>query len=166
MASTLILYMGNPIVKNDQVGLIVGTRISSYYRANPDVEVREFGGSPLDLVSEIHGCDNLILIDSISTGKHPVGSVTVFSEEEILAGVGDVYLHGMNLSEALKLCRRMQLPFPDRLHLIGIEAGVIYEFDDNLSAELREKLPEIIPQVIKIVESLIRPPEGTSSSPT
>jgi len=148
--------MGNPIVKNDQVGLIVGSQIAAFYSSRPNVDVKEFGGSPLDLVSDIQGYDRLILIDSISTGQHPIGSVTLFGEEEILAGGGDVYLHGMNLSEALKLCRRMQLPFPEELHLIGIEAGVIYEFDENLSAELRDELPWTTLEVRKIIEDLIR----------
>jgi hydrogenase maturation protease len=119
------------------------------------VEVREFSGSPLDLVSDVQGYERLILIDSISTDKHPVGSVIVFSEQEILAGSGDVYLHGMNLSEALKLCRRMQLPFPGRLHLLGIEAGVIYEFDESLSVELQEALPGIIGEVRRVLDGLL-----------
>ena len=156
MASTLILYMGNPIVKNDQVGLIVGSRIASFYSSRAGVDVKQFGGSPLDLVSDIQGYDRLILIDSISTGQRPIGSIKLFAEEDILAGEGDVYLHGMNLSEALKLCRRLQLPFPGELHLIGIEAGVIYEFDESPSAELRDALPRITPEVRKIIEELIR----------
>jgi len=156
VASTLILYMGNPIVKNDQVGLIVGSQIAAFYSSRTDVDVKQFGGSPLDLVSDIQGYDRLVLIDSISTGQHAIGSVTLFGEEDILAGGGDVYLHGMNLSEALKLCRRMQLPFPGELHLIGIEAGVIYEFDENLSAELRDELPWTTLEVRKIIEDLIR----------
>jgi len=155
VASTLILYMGNPIVKNDQVGLVVGSRVASSYSARPDVEVRQFSGSPLDLVSDIQGYDRLILIDSISTGRRQVGSVTLFGEKEILAGSGDVYLHGMNLSEALKLCRRMQLPFPEKLHLLGIEAGVIYEFADTLSPELEEALPGIIANVHGAIDSLL-----------
>jgi hydrogenase maturation protease len=168
VASKLILYMGNPIVKNDQVGLIAGAQIAAFYRGRPDVEVREFSGSPLDLVSDVQGYDHLILIDSISTGEREIGSVAVFGEDAILAGRGDVYLHGMNLSEALKLCRRMQLPlklcrrmqlpFPGRLHLVGIEAGVIYEFDEELSAELRDKLPAIISEVQRTVGDLISSP--------
>lgn len=155
MASTLILYLGNPIVKNDQVGLIVGAQIASLFSSNPEVDVQEFSGSPLDLVSDIQGYDRLILIDSTSTGKRTIGSVTLFGEEEFLSNRGDVYLHGMNLSEALILCRRMQLPFPKELHLIGIEAGAIYEFGEILSAELQDKLPQIIPEVRRIVEKLI-----------
>jgi hydrogenase maturation protease len=155
VASTLILYLGNPIVRNDQVGLIVGSRIATLFSSNSNVEVREFSGSPLDLVSDIHGYDRLVLIDSISTGKRPIGSVVLFGEEDILASRGDAYLHGMNLSEALTLCRRMDLPFPNVVHLIGIEAGDMYEFDENLSAELRQGLPGIILEVRRIVENLI-----------
>jgi hydrogenase maturation protease len=155
VSSNLILYLGNPIVKNDQVGLIAGSHIARLYSSDPRVEVREFSGSPLDLISEIQGYQQLILIDSIATGKQPTGTVSVFSEEEILAEKGDIYLHGMNLSEALKLGHRLQLPVPERLHLVGIEAGVIYEFAENLSPELREALPGIKSEVKRIVEGLI-----------
>lgn len=155
MNRTLILYLGNPIVKNDQVGLIVGSQVASLFASNPQVDVHEFSGSPLDLVSDIQGYDRLILIDSISTGEQPIGSVILFREEDILSKRGDVYLHGMNLSEALALCRRMQLPFPEELYLVGIEAGVIYEFSENLSADLRDKMGQIIPQVRRIVEELL-----------
>jgi hypothetical protein len=41
---------------------------------------------------------------------------------------------------------------------VGIEAGVIYEFDEELSAELRDKLPEITNQVLKLVGELISSP--------
>ena len=117
--------------------------------------MREFSGSPLDLVSDVSGYDRLILIDSISTQQSPIGSVILFGEEDVLSGKGDIYLHGMNLSEALKLCRRLQLPFPKVMHLIGIEAGVIYRFDENMSTELRDELPRIILEVRRIVEELI-----------
>ena len=100
MTSTLILYMGNPIVKNDQVGLIVGSRIAAFYTTSADVTVRQFGGSPLDLVSDVHGYDRLILIDSISTGRHPLGSVTVFAEQDILSGVFPSELLLMTLSKS------------------------------------------------------------------
>jgi hypothetical protein len=52
----------------------------------------------------------------------------------------------------------MQLDFPRTLHLIGIEAGVIYEFDENLSVELREKLPGILSEVLRAVGELISSP--------
>jgi hydrogenase maturation protease len=153
---TLILYLGNPIVKNDQIGLIVGSQLAALFSKLPGVEMREFSGSPLDLVSDISGYERLILIDSISTGR-PVGSVVLFGEEEILSGKGDVYLHGMNLSEALNLCRRIRLPFPRKLHLVGIESGVMYEFGEKMSGELREKLPGIISEVRRLIGGLIGP---------
>jgi hydrogenase maturation protease len=165
MARTLILYLGNPIVKNDQVGLIVGSRLAALFSSNPQVDVREFSGSPLDLVSDTHGYDRLILIDSISTGVKPIGSVSLFGEPDILSNRGDVYLHGMNLSEALTLCRRMQLPFPGELYLVGIEAGVIYEFSEDLSADLQDKIAQIIPEVRRIVEELLSQRSPFNSHP-
>jgi hydrogenase maturation protease len=162
----LILYLGNPIVKNDQVGLIVGSQLAALFSRLPEVQVREFSGSPLDLVSDISGYERLILIDSISTGR-PVGSVVLFGEEEILSGKGDIYLHGMNLSEALNLCRRIRLPFPEELNLVGIESGVMDEFGEKISGELQAKLPGIISEVRRLVQGLIGPQtEGPQRRPS
>jgi hydrogenase maturation protease len=155
MNKTLILYMGNPIVKNDQIGLIVGARLSSILASSPGVDAQEFSGSPLDFVAQISDYNRVILVDSVSTGRQPVGSVVLYTQEEILKNHGDVYLHGMNLSEALALGRRMQIPFPTTLHLIGIEAGTVDKFSDSMSIDLADRLGQIICEARRIVDRLI-----------
>jgi hydrogenase maturation protease len=152
---TLILYLGNPIVRNDQVGLIAGARLARELAGRPGVEVRKFGGSPLDLVSHLDGYRRLILIDSIWTGTKAPATVVLYREQELLAQRGDAYPHGLNLPEAIRLARALELPLPAEIALIGIETGPITRFGEGLDAELADRLEETCAEVERLVRELI-----------
>jgi hydrogenase maturation protease len=155
LARTLVLYLGNPIVRNDQVGLIAGARLARALAGRPGVEIREFEGSPLDLVSHLEGYHRLILIDSIWTGARRPGAVALYREPQLLAERGDAYPHGLNLPEAVRLARRLELPLPAEIALIGIETGPITRFGEGLDPELTERLEEICAEVARAVHELI-----------
>jgi hydrogenase maturation protease len=159
----IILFLGNPIVANDQVGLLAGSRLAGRREAlglPPEAEIREFYGSPLDLVSAIAGRPAAILIDSMVTGRQPVGTVRVLSLPEILSDHGDRFFHGMNLAESLALGRRWGLSMPDTLGFIGIEVGSIDRFGESMSPELSGQMDAICAEVERIVTELLDRPTG------
>jgi len=84
--------------------------------------------------------------------------VIILSEKELSAFSQKVYhIHGINLPEALVLNRRLGMPLPDRLYLIGIEIGHADEFGETLSDELRGKFDEIYDTVLAAVYRLLPP---------
>ena len=147
--------MGNPIVKNDRIGHLIGRRLEDEFRSAPDLEVREFTGSPLDLVSELAGCRRVIFVDAVACGAEP-GSVIVFDDADLLAPDAGFYPHGLNFREAITLFRKLDVPLPEKMILIGIEVGEIDEFGETLSAELEGKLDEIYGRVLQIVRRFLR----------
>jgi hydrogenase maturation protease len=152
---TLVLYIGNPIVRNDQIGLVIGAHLRNLYGKAPGIEVREFTGSPLDLISLIEGYPTVILIDSVSLGSGDKGSVHLFDEAALVARRGDSYPHGMNIPEALALARRLGLDMPERLWLIGVEVGPIREFGDSPDAQLASRSQCIVREATAILERLL-----------
>jgi len=143
---SLIVYMGNPILSGDRIGIDVGRRLArdlprlSLPRA---VEIREFVGSPLDLLSELEGYRELVLIDAIVTRKMEIGAVALFREEEIVEFARAQHVHGLNLAEVIALSRRLGLPFPERILLVGIEVGDVGKFGDRLDPKLEARLDDI-----------------------
>ncbi len=152
---TLLLYLGNPIAGDDAVGLRVGARLASELSGLPGLVVREFSGSPLDLVTGVEGCQRLVLIDAVATVA-PVGTVRLFDEAELAAHGGQAYPHGLNLPEALALARRLGTPLPSRIYLIGIEVRPVQRFREGLSPELEEKLPQIVAEVRNLLFELLK----------
>jgi hydrogenase maturation protease len=146
--------MGNPIARDDQVGLRVGARLARELAALPATELREFSGSPLDLVAESEGWDRLVLLDAVYTGRD-IGTVICVAEEELASMGGEAYPHGLNVPEALSLGRRMGLPLPQRITLIGIEIGPVRAFGEALSSELAGKLDAITREVREMLVRLL-----------
>jgi len=171
-ARTLLLYLGNPIAGDDAVGLVVGARLAAELEtgnggagshgpggagpdsAAPAVTAREFGGSPLDLLTAVEGFDRLILIDAVATGA-PVGAVQLFDEGALMARRADAYPHGLNIPEALALGRRLGAELPARIHLIGIEVAPVERFQEGLSPELSARLPAALAEARRVFVSLL-----------
>lgn len=151
---TLLLFLGNPIVENDQLGLLAGRRVAARLSGRPGVATREFIGSPLDLLAECEGVERLLLIDTVCTGGEP-GAVSVYDEAALMGCRGDFYPHGMNLPEAIALARRLQIPFPGRISLIGIEVPRLHRFGERPSRELAARLEQICLDVERVVEELL-----------
>ena len=122
---------------------MVGPRLAGRLRPGPETTIREFSGSPLDLIGQLDGYLRLVVVDSIVTGKLPVGTVTLFGREEILGFSNSVYPHGMNLPEVIALAERMNLPLPEHIHLVGIEIGRVGSFSDRMDPELESAVDRI-----------------------
>jgi hydrogenase maturation protease len=154
---TLLVYLGNPILKNDCIGIKIGSRLENDLINRRDIEVCEFVGSPLDLVTQFKGYKRIVLIDSIISGTLDIGSVVIFNDDEILSRSGNPhYIHGVNLSEALALSRRLGIPLPSEIFLIGIEIGKADEFGDTLSDDLNCKMDDIYHNIYDIISRFSR----------
>lgn len=151
----LIVYLGNPILSSDRIGIDVGRRLARELprlRLPGSVEIREFVGSPLDLLSQMEGYGSLVLIDSIVSGTLAIGDVALFREEELVRFAKAQHVHGLNLAEVIALSRRLGLPFAERLLLIGIEVGNVGRFGDRLEPALQERLEAICQKVCAAVQ--------------
>jgi len=151
---TLLIYLGNPIIKNDCIGIRIGKRLERDLGSRKDIHICEFVGSPLDLVTHFAGYQRVILVDSIMTGDLNIGTVVLFEEDEILNHARNFHsLHGINLPEALALSQRLGMDMPSSILLIGIEIGDADEFGETLTEELDGKLEDIYQNVFAAVSS-------------
>lgn len=148
--------MGNPIIKNDCIGIKIGERLENEPSIYENIDIFEFVGSPLDLASQFSGYKGVILLDSIITGRLDIGSVVILKEEELLPYSQNLYyIHGINLPEALMLNKRLGIPLPAQMLFIGIEIGRADEFGEALSNELEGKLDTIYSTVFVAITQFL-----------
>jgi len=147
---------GNPILKNDCIGIKIGKRLENDLSRQKNIHISEFVGSPLDLVIQFAGYQTVILVDSMMTGTLDIGTVVVFKEEDLLDHSKNFHsLHGINLPEALAISKSFDFPLPPRILLIGIEVGEAKEFGETLSDELNAKMEDIYQNVVHIVSGVL-----------
>lgn len=166
--NTLIGYMGNPLLNDDCIGFLVGERLRDFVANTPSITIRELGGSAFAFLTTIEPFDKVIIIDAV-VAKQEMGTVLVYSKEEIESAAKTFYLHGMNLSEAFVLAKRLGMTLPEKISLIGIDIGGdkftnyidntrLGSFGGKLSDGLKGKLDEITGKVWGAVTELLKEP--------
>lgn len=149
---TLILGLGNPIVRDDAVGLRVARALQTCLADRQDVEVAEDYWGGLRLMERLVGYERAVVIDAICTGAAP-GTIHRLRVDDIPTQ-RSASAHDVNLPTALALGRQsgLALPSDDRIALVAVEAQDIIHFGENLTAEVEAALPEAIRRVLEILD--------------
>ena len=153
---TLVLGMGNPILSDDAVGLLVAQRLSEG-EVPEGVEVRESEQGGLRLLDLVRGFSRLIIIDALKTGRTP-GEVVVFNEEDFAGGHRYGSAHSISLRTALELGRRLGYDMPGQVTVFAIEADDIETFGERLSPPVAAAAA----RVVELVRAEIGAPTGVA----
>jgi hydrogenase maturation protease len=152
-----VLGLGNPILGDDGVGWRVAEQCAERIKTHPrlatvasSIEFDSHSGGGLSLVERLVGYDRVILIDAISAGTRPPGSVACFRLEE-LTNPGSVHTssaHDTSLATALELARRLGARVPETVVVVAVKAQNLYEFSEELSPAVETAVPEAVERVL------------------
>jgi hydrogenase maturation protease len=145
---TLVLGLGNPLLRDDSIGLRVVQELRVHLGEVPDIEVSEDYWGGLRLMERMIGFDRAIIIDAIRTDAEP-GTIHLLSPNDIPTQ-RSTSAHDVNLSTALELGRQAgaRLPSPSEILLIGVEAADVQTFDEALTPEVETALPKAVEAVL------------------
>jgi hydrogenase maturation protease len=149
---TLIIGLGNPLLKDDSVGLRVVQMLKEYSVDHPDIVITEDYWGGLRLMEQMIGFDQAIIVDAICTGAPP-GKIHFLSPDDIPTQRSSS-AHDVNLPTALEFGRQAgaDLPCSDNIHLIGIEAADVQTFDESLSPNVEAALPKAVDSILSIIQ--------------
>jgi hydrogenase maturation protease len=148
---TLIIGLGNPILRDDSVGLRVAHRLKTLLANTPDIEVEMDYWGGLRLMERMIGYDRAIIVDAICTEAEP-GTLHILTPDDIPTQ-RSASAHDVNLPTALEFGRQAgaHLPPSDQITLIGIEAVDVQTFDESLSPEIEAALPLAVEAVLSLL---------------
>ena len=141
----LILGMGNPILSDDGVGLVIAERLKMRL---PGVDVEACPTIGLTILDLILGYDLIFVIDAMTSRGGMPGTITKLCEHH--AG-GTLHLfssHGVNFYELMTLGERMGYAMPEVGGIYGIEIGDAVIFGEQISPGLQERLDEIVNEIL------------------
>ena len=145
----LVLGLGNDILGDDAVGLLVARRLRVLLPGA--VEVLECGGGGLELLDALEGYDRALLIDAIMTGKHPPGTILEFSDADFKKDDAPSP-HYAGLPTVIRLAESLGIHFPQPFQVVAVEVENPYEVAEGLS----EPVERAIPAVVERAEAIIR----------
>jgi hydrogenase maturation protease len=139
---TLILGLGNPILSDDGIGLVVAERLKGRVEG---VDVISTPLTGLHLLDLLVGYDALFLIDAMITTESPPGELKFISPDEV--SLPTLASHGFNLLEILKLGKKLGLSVPELKWVYGITIGRSPAFGEEPSPELMKKVEAMASQI-------------------
>jgi hydrogenase maturation protease len=131
---TLILGMGNPILSDDGVGLVVARALSERV-TGITVETSPIIG--MGLLDIMEGYDRIFVVDAMCTRDGTIGQVVKITED---GSNGTLHLfssHGVHFFELMKMGRDCGLPMPEIGGVYGIEIGASVDFEEGISDRLK-----------------------------
>ncbi len=143
---TLILGLGNDLLRDDAIGLRIARKLEDSPDLPPNTTVSattEMGLSLLDLIA---GFDRVVFVDSIQTHRAPPGRIHFVREQE-LASLPLAAPHFLGIGEVLAFARSLGMKVAENVRVIAIEVEDPYTVCSELSPELEVLLPSLVDRV-------------------
>lgn len=144
----LVLGLGNPFLGDDSVGQRVAENLKGCLTGLPGLTVRATSFSGIRLLDQLVGYDRLILIDSITTGSRPPGSLHILGLSDVAGGGHPVSVHHFSIAQLLKWAKRCGLQVPREVTIYAIEIEPPCEVEEGLSPALEAALEPITRQIL------------------
>jgi hydrogenase maturation protease len=141
---TIILGVGNPILRDDGVGIHAANQLKQYIK-DPNVTIDEAMTGGMNLLDLIVGYDKVILIDAINIRGAKNGEV----RRLLLSDFSSIHSdnpHDVTLMEAMKLAERLgEKNIPKEVVIIGIVLKENpYIFGEKLSPKIAAAVPKAV----------------------
>jgi len=150
----LIVGIGNPILRDDGVGVHVARCLQRVIGKHKDIEVMELNTQGLALAEAFFGYDKVILVDAVMTKDGKPGQIRKLNPDDFSLLLHASSPHDMNFITAIEACRRIDPDrFPKEIIVIGIEAKYIAEFGDKLSPEVSIAVPKAVKMILGIIDN-------------
>jgi hydrogenase maturation protease len=121
---TLVLGLGNILLRDEGVGVRVIERLQTLYDFPPEVQVLDGGTMALDLLPYVEDAARLLVIDALEMGAAP-GTIARLEGNEVPAFLSiKISPHQMGLTDILAAARLRAL-YPQELVLWGVQPGTL-----------------------------------------
>jgi len=122
--TVLILGIGNLVMTDDGVGVVVVQRLQREYRLPDYVDIMDGGTLGLDILPRLEGIERLIVVDAVETGGEPGTCARLTGEDIPLALETKISPHQMGLKDLLTVARLMGHA-PGEMVLVGVQPACI-----------------------------------------
>ncbi len=144
-----VIGVGNLLLKDEGIGVHIVHALQQIDIPH-GIKIIDGGTSP-DLPYYLKGIDKLIIIDAVKAGSKP-GTIYRFHPCDLtLETKRIISLHELGLEQSLKIMSLMGSE-PKEIVIIGIEPKEI-DWGTEVSAELQQKIPEIVNFVLNEISS-------------
>ncbi len=155
MIKRCVIGMGNPLLCDDMVGLMVATQARERFadQSDPGTSFAENTSGGFDLMYDLDGFDEAMIIDSIASGSCEPGTLVDMTLDDIsfTAQPRLIDSHGLNLATVIAAGKKCGMKMPDHITILGIEGRDFQTFSDAPTRAVFEAIPAAVVRVGKFL---------------
>ncbi|HOD66020.1 MAG TPA: hydrogenase maturation protease [candidate division Zixibacteria bacterium] len=148
MMKPVVMGMGNELFGDDGFGIIAARRLAPL--AGEAADVIECGAAGLALLDPLIGRPRAVIIDAICTGRQAPGTIYRVSPAD-LRDITNLSPHYAGLPEVIRMAQRLELPIPDTIDIIAIEAADITTMGAGLSPAVAAALEPVVALAVELL---------------
>lgn len=148
---TLILGLGNPLLRDDGVGNRIA-RVLQKVIHDPEVTVIETNSVGLGLLDFLPGYDRAIIIDAIQTPEGKAGQIRRLSLQDLATPEYPSTTHDIGLATALELGTKLGLALPKEIIILAIEVADVTTFSEDLTPKVKQAIPQVVELVFQEIK--------------
>jgi hydrogenase maturation protease len=145
-SNILLLGLGNDILTDDAIGLVVVRQLQRELASQADIDVRETTEMGLALLDFITGYSTVVIVDAIQTGQAPPGFLHELDAPSLKQLTGRTP-HFLGVGETLALGSALELPMPKDVKIFAVEVKDPFTLGTTLTPPLQAALPGIVTRV-------------------
>lgn len=148
----VILGIGNVLMTDEGVGVHAVEALQRRYLLPDNVEVVDGGTTGMELLPDLQGADQLIVIDAVRVGREPGAVVRMEGDEVPAFFKTKLSPHQVGLSDVLAALR-FSGQEPSRVVLIGVQPvslGMAMELSPGVAAKMDEVLALVTAELAAI----------------
>lgn len=142
-SAPLILGLGNPILRDDGVGLAVARALFDSLPAGTAF-LKEAGVGGIELLHVLEGWERVLIVDSLEPGKIRPGEVVEIRHEDLEQKYTPLSPHNAGLMHCLKLGRACGMAMPEEVKVFAIGVSDPYSFSERCTDEVEAAIPGIV----------------------
>jgi len=128
---SLVLGLGNEVLKDDGVGLCAARRVAE--RAGGRADLALACMASIDLLPIMAGYDRVVVVDAYRSPTAAPGTPVHAAAEELPAGFGYRSPHTLPFAEMLAFGRELGLPMPREVSVHGLCVGDASTFGESFT---------------------------------
>ena len=155
-----VLGLGNELLADDAFGILVAREIERLALEGVDVICTPESG--FRLLDYVHGVGRLLVVDTLLTGTAEPGTLYEVGEDTVPRTPCNSP-HFVGLFETLRLARQLELPVPDEVRIVAVEAADCSTIGGAMHPAVRAAIPDAASLVKRNAESWGgEPPAGNA----
>ncbi|HEX59696.1 MAG TPA: hydrogenase maturation protease [Methanomicrobia archaeon] len=161
----LILGIGNPILRDDGVGIHAANAFKEALKQLNDadfaedviIEVGEASTGGFNVLEMILGYEKVVIIDGIKTEDGSPGEVYRLELKDFSKALHFTSPHDTNIVTALEFGYKcVPQEMPRDIVIIGVEVECVDEFGTEMTPKVKSAIPKVVDMIFEELQSVLK----------